>query len=111
LVKTRINNGEFTERGLARMLGVSQPQIHNVLKGKRKLQNVLADQLLYKLGWDVVDLIENTDRQPYGGLQPFSRANPCDPAASGAQASRSVFRKAQGSELSSQAFITKSRAS
>ena len=33
----RIYNGEFTERGFARMLGISQPQVHNVLKGARKL--------------------------------------------------------------------------
>lgn len=58
LVNTRIQNGDFTERGLARILGISQPQIHNVLKGARKLQPELADRLLRKLGIDVTDLLQ-----------------------------------------------------
>jgi hypothetical protein len=37
-VVAKIRNGEFTERGLARVLGVSQPQLHNVLKGARPLK-------------------------------------------------------------------------
>jgi hypothetical protein len=36
-VNARIKNGEYTERGLARILGISQPQMHNVLKGARTL--------------------------------------------------------------------------
>jgi transcriptional regulator with XRE-family HTH domain len=58
LLKTRINNGHFTERGLARILGISQPQLHNVMKGKRRLQTDLADRILDKFGLDVIDLIE-----------------------------------------------------
>jgi plasmid maintenance system antidote protein VapI len=59
LIKTvneRILNGEFTERGLAKLLGISQPQIHNVLKGARKLGLELADRLLWAFGLTVFDL-------------------------------------------------------
>lgn len=54
----KIRNGEFTERGLARILGVSQPQLHNVLKGARPLKPEFADCLLryFKIG--VLDLVE-----------------------------------------------------
>ncbi len=55
-VKRRIDNGEYTERGLARVVGVSQSQIHNVLKGARRMQIQLADRLLAKLGLSVLDL-------------------------------------------------------
>ncbi len=55
-MSSRIDNGEFTERGLARLIGVSQPQFHNVLKGKRKLQAKLADRILQKLEISILDL-------------------------------------------------------
>jgi hypothetical protein len=57
-VNLRIKNGEYTERGLARVLGVSQPQMHNVLKGARTLHTNLADRLLLKLGISVLHLFE-----------------------------------------------------
>jgi hypothetical protein len=57
-VNLRIKNGEYTERGLARILGISQPQMHNVLKGARTLHVDLADKLLWKLGLSVVQLFE-----------------------------------------------------
>jgi plasmid maintenance system antidote protein VapI len=56
-VKRRINNGEFTERGLARILGISQSQTHNVLKGARRLQIQLADRILTKFGLSAMDLL------------------------------------------------------
>jgi plasmid maintenance system antidote protein VapI len=56
LVNSRIDNGEFTERGLARLIGISQPQIHNVLKGKRKLQTALADRIMKRFEISVLDL-------------------------------------------------------
>jgi transcriptional regulator with XRE-family HTH domain len=56
IVNSRILNGEFTERGLARILGISQPQIHNVLKGARRLSGDLADRLLTTLGLRLIDL-------------------------------------------------------
>jgi plasmid maintenance system antidote protein VapI len=60
-LNTRIQNGDFTERGLARVLGVSQPQIHNVLKGARTLKPDLADRMLEKLGMDVTDLLKTAE--------------------------------------------------
>jgi plasmid maintenance system antidote protein VapI len=56
-VKLRINNGEFTERGLARILGISQSQTHNVLKGARMLRMQLADRILTRLGLSAMDLL------------------------------------------------------
>ncbi len=56
-VKLRINNGEFTERGLARILGISQSQTHNVLKGARTLRMQLADRILTRLGLSAMDLL------------------------------------------------------
>jgi len=58
LVRHRIQNGEFTERGLARMLGISQPQVHNVLKGARKLQPDLADRMMLKLSITALQLLD-----------------------------------------------------
>ena len=57
-VKTRIQNGELTERGLARRLGISQSHIHNVLSGSRTLTADTADQLLAGLQLSVLDLLE-----------------------------------------------------
>lgn len=56
-VVRRIRNGEFTERGLARILGVSQPQLHNVLKGARPLKPEFADCLLQHFKIGVLDLV------------------------------------------------------
>ncbi len=58
LIKGRIHNGEHTERGLARLLGVSQPQIHNVLKGARRLHPDLADRMITRLGLTAVQLFD-----------------------------------------------------
>ena len=59
IVNLRIENGDFTERGLARILGISQSQVHNVLKGARKLKPELADHLMSRLDISVLDLIES----------------------------------------------------
>jgi plasmid maintenance system antidote protein VapI len=53
----RIQNGEYTERGLARLLGISQPQIHHVLKGTRRLQPEFADRVMTRFGVTVLDLL------------------------------------------------------
>jgi predicted transcriptional regulator len=54
----RVRSGEITERGLSRLTGVSQPHIHNVLKGKRLLSLSKADGILRELHLDVLDLLE-----------------------------------------------------
>ena len=45
----RLSNGELSERRLARLTGISQPHVHNVLKGKRILSPRAADQILHRL--------------------------------------------------------------
>ena len=60
-VNFRIRNGDFTERGLAKILGVSQPQIHNVLKGARKLSLELADRVIRKFDITVLDLLDSSE--------------------------------------------------
>lgn len=56
LVNARLQNGEFTERGLAKILGASQPHVHNVLKGSRTLQWDLADRMIAELSIKILDL-------------------------------------------------------
>ncbi len=60
-IQERVRSGDVTERGLARLTGVSQPHIHNVLKGKRLLSNNMADQILHQLHLDLLDLIGPDD--------------------------------------------------
>ena len=58
VLRNRVQNGELTERGLARLTGISQPHIHNVLKGKRILSLRAADRIIRKTQLRVLDLIE-----------------------------------------------------
>ena len=60
-LRERVRSGEITERGLARMTGVSQPHLHNVLKEKRLLSLDMADAILRGLNMDVLDLIEPSE--------------------------------------------------
>ncbi len=55
-LRTRIQNGELTERSLARLSGISQPHIHNVLKGEKILSPKLEDQILSTLKMSILDL-------------------------------------------------------
>ena len=57
-LRDRVRSGAVTERGLTRLVGVSQPHIHNVLKGKRFFSLEKADQVLRSLGLDVLDFID-----------------------------------------------------
>jgi transcriptional regulator with XRE-family HTH domain len=56
-LRQRVRSGAATERGLARISGISQPHLHNVLKGKRLLSMDKADELLRHLQIDVLQLI------------------------------------------------------
>lgn len=56
-LRARVRNGEFTERGLAKALGVSQPHVHNILKGVRILSPDIGDQILEKLNLSLLDLL------------------------------------------------------
>jgi hypothetical protein len=57
-LRDRVRSGELSERGLARLTGVSQPHIHNVLKGKRTFSNEISDVVLFFLKLDLLDLID-----------------------------------------------------
>jgi transcriptional regulator with XRE-family HTH domain len=57
-LRERVRRGEITERGLARLTGVSQPHVHNVLNGKRLLSPEMADRLMAGLRIDLLDLVE-----------------------------------------------------
>lgn len=43
------------------MLRVSQPQLHNVLKGARKLHAPLADAMLLKFQTSILDLLSEAE--------------------------------------------------
>lgn len=60
-LRRRVRNGESTERGLARAVGMSQPHLHNVLKGKRLLSMEKTDAVLRHLGIGVLDLATSGD--------------------------------------------------
>lgn len=56
-----LTNGEYTERGLARMTGISQPHLHHILSGKRTLTPHVADAFLANMGWTIGDLFSNEE--------------------------------------------------
>lgn len=66
-VRRRIRNGELTERRLARMTGISQPHVHNMLKGVRVLSPEMADRILRELHVDVVQLLCADSSKPGAG--------------------------------------------
>lgn len=55
-VVDRIHNGELTERGFARLIGISQPHVHNVLKGVRNLSPEIFDLILKYFHISLLDL-------------------------------------------------------
>ena len=63
-LQQRVRSGEVTERGLARITGVSQPHIHNVLKRKRFLSVSTADMLLRRLRIDLLELVHPEEWPP-----------------------------------------------
>jgi AraC-like DNA-binding protein len=68
-IETRIRNGNLTERGLARMAGMSQPHVHHILKGKRGMTPRVADQFLRVLGMEASDLLVQETPPPPPGEQ------------------------------------------
>ena len=55
-VRSEVRNGELTERGFARLIGISQPHAHNVLKGVRTLSPEVFDLVLKYLHLSLLDL-------------------------------------------------------
>ena len=72
-LRARVRRGELTERRLARLTGVSQPHLHNVLKGVRLLSAQMADQVLAELHLSALDLIAEGD---LGGPSAAARNEP-----------------------------------
>lgn len=60
----RVRNGEATERGMALRAGVSQPYLHNVLKGARQMSPDLADRLLREFNMGVPEVLADSLGRP-----------------------------------------------
>src|SRR5690349_4434331 len=56
VLQDRIRNGDLTERGIARLTGISQPHIHNVLKRVRTLSPGVFDVILETFNLTLLDL-------------------------------------------------------
>ncbi len=56
-IQRRISTGEWTERALARHAGVSQPHLHQVLKGQKQFSVAMADRLRIALSIRLADLL------------------------------------------------------
>src|SRR5690606_7783443 len=63
-VRELIRRGELSERGLARLIGYSQPHVHNVLAGVRYMNARFADDLLGGLGLTLEDLRSKVEPSP-----------------------------------------------
>ncbi len=56
-IRNRIRNGELTERALARQIGISQPHVHNALKGVRTFSPKVLDSILRRFQLSLFELI------------------------------------------------------
>ena len=67
-VRQKVHNGEITERGFARQIGLSQSHLHNVLGGARILTPSTADRIMDGLELTLVDLLDDQEliRRPPG---------------------------------------------
>jgi transcriptional regulator with XRE-family HTH domain len=63
-IRHRLSTGDLTERRLARLAGVSQPHLHNVLKGVRAPSMVMADRLIERLEIGGRELLGDLPRGP-----------------------------------------------
>ncbi len=66
-LQRRVRNGEWTVRALARRSGISQPHLHNMLKGIRQPSNANADRLMQAAGIGVFDLLTPEELTEYLG--------------------------------------------
>ncbi len=55
-VRDEVRNGDLTERSFARLVGISQPHAHNVLKGVRTLSPQIFDLILKYFHLSLLDL-------------------------------------------------------
>jgi transcriptional regulator with XRE-family HTH domain len=64
-VRSQIQNGELTERGFARLIGISQPHVHNVLKGARNLSPNIFDLALKYFHLTLLDLVTSSELEAH----------------------------------------------
>jgi hypothetical protein len=64
-VRSQIRNGDLTERGFARLIGISQPHVHNVLKGVRNLSPNIFDLALKYLHLSLLDLVPSHELEAH----------------------------------------------
>ena len=69
IARERVRAGELTERGLARLCGISQPHMHNVLKKIRTLSSSSADRLMLALNLGVSDLLWSVSAESDAGVK------------------------------------------
>lgn len=62
-LRSKVRAGDWSERGLAKHCGVSQPHLHNVLKGVRVMTPALGDAILFRLGLSVFDLVSGPEME------------------------------------------------
>lgn len=55
-LRARLASGEVSERRMAQLVGISQPHMHNVLKGVRFLSPEIADRIIRQLGISLLEL-------------------------------------------------------
>ncbi len=60
-LRDRVRSGEITERGIARETGLSQPHVHNLLKGIRAPSPESADLLMRAVQGGLLALIGPED--------------------------------------------------
>jgi hypothetical protein len=75
-VRSQIRNGELTERGFARLIGISQPHVHNVLKGVRSLSPKFFDLTLKYLHLSLLDLVTSDELEAH-----HRQRRPLEPSA------------------------------
>ncbi|MGH9674412.1 MAG: helix-turn-helix domain-containing protein [Bryobacteraceae bacterium] len=56
-LRRKVREGQCTERGLARLVGLSQPHMHNAIKGAREMSFRTADKVLRALRITIHDLL------------------------------------------------------
>lgn len=65
MARAHIRDGQFTERGLARHLGISQPHMHNVLCGARAVTPQLLEALLRGFRMSLLDLFTTEELEQH----------------------------------------------
>jgi len=69
IARVRVRGGELTERGLARLSGISQPHIHHVLNKFRLLSPALTDRLMKALDLRCSDVLWRSSAESGEGIR------------------------------------------